>query len=550
MKPGQVLVSEVKKQLTNQKAIALGLILLLSFIINLIGINWGLPSYNGWAADELIPSRLLEGVEQGFANGWYYKYPPVHFYLLTIVYAPILLLHRLNVVNVYDLPTYTLLFYLGRFLTVLMSVGLLFIIYLCSRELGNHKSALFTTLISSLNLNYIYYSKTINLDIPYLFWFMASLLFYLKLLKSHHLKYYLLFSLMAAVSVATKDQAYGFYLLTPFFIIWQHYRYLKQKNPEMSFRQSLSDRKITGSIAVGIGTFLLLHNVIFNLDGFFNHVNLIVGGSAKIHPRYEASVWGQLQMLRQTLTHLRFSMGWPFYAIALIGLFQYLPKLKQNYLCGGLLIPFISYYLFYIALLRDNDVRYLMPIALMLAFFGGQFLADWLNPLSRLFPLKVIAVTCLTIYTIAYGCTVNALMVQDSRYYAETWMQQHLSSDESEELILGVGDEKYLPRLDQFNAEVARDPTLEILATRKPSYIIMTSGQDVRRFAPDSPEYQFFTRVMNGTNGYDLIWEYESTPRWYLWNRQEVEYRQMNDRAIYSNFDKLNPRLKIFHRRG
>ncbi len=49
--------------------------------------------------------------------------------------------------------------------------------------------------------------------------------------------------------------------------------------------------------------------------------------------------------------------------------------------------------------------------------------------------------------------------------------------------------------------------------------------------------------------GYDLIWQYESTPIWYLWSREEVEYRKINQRYIYSNFDKINPRIEIFQRR-
>lgn len=552
MKLEQIFTNKIANQITNQitnpQAIALLGIILLSFAINVIGINWGLPNsnYNSWAADEIVPRRVLEALEKGFANGWHYKYPPVQFYLLALFYSPVLLLHQLNLVNVYDLSTYTLLFYLGRFLTVLMAGGLLAIVYLCGREIFDQKSALFTTLITSLSINYIYYSKVINLEIPYLFWFMLSILFYLKILKSHQLKDYLLFALMAAFTVATKDQGYAFYLLTPFFIVWQHYRICQQQQPNITFFQSLLDKKITRSIGVGLGSFLLLHNVIFNLQGFFNHVDLIIGGNARIHPMYEANIFGQLKMLRHSLTHLRFSMGWPFYALCLIGFCRYLPKIQQNVLLYWLTIPFVSYYLFYIALLRDNDVRYLMPLGIMLAFFGGKCLADWLNPLQGQFRLKAIAVTVLTIYTLGYGFTVNALMVQDSRYAAEAWMKENIPSDTK---IFGAGDRKFLPRLEPWDEEIVKYPTPESLSAIQPDYIVFSSGHDISRFAEDTPEYKFFAGVMDGTMGYDLIWQYESTPTLYLWNREEVEYRKINQRYIYSNFDKINPRIKIFQRR-
>ncbi len=61
---------------------------------------------------------------------------------------------------------------------------------------------------------------------------------------------------MTAFTVATKDQAYAFYLLTPLLIVWQHDRVCQQQQPN-----------------------------------------------------------GQLKMLRNSLTHLRLAMVWQFYAI-------------------------------------------------------------------------------------------------------------------------------------------------------------------------------------------------------------------------------------------
>lgn len=54
---------------------ALLLILLLSLMMNGVGIWWGLPG-SGWAPDEVAPSRVIAGLEQGLSQGWYVKYPP------------------------------------------------------------------------------------------------------------------------------------------------------------------------------------------------------------------------------------------------------------------------------------------------------------------------------------------------------------------------------------------------------------------------------------------------------------------------------------------
>ena len=59
------------------------LILGVSFVINTLGIWWGLPSWEGWAPDELIPKDVLLGLSTLFSGDWYDTYPPFHFYLLS-----------------------------------------------------------------------------------------------------------------------------------------------------------------------------------------------------------------------------------------------------------------------------------------------------------------------------------------------------------------------------------------------------------------------------------------------------------------------------------
>lgn len=44
-------------------------ILTLSLLLNIIGINWGLPIYRGWAADELTPGMVRKGIEKTSSTG-------------------------------------------------------------------------------------------------------------------------------------------------------------------------------------------------------------------------------------------------------------------------------------------------------------------------------------------------------------------------------------------------------------------------------------------------------------------------------------------------
>ena len=526
----------------NKIKIPLLLILGFSIFINSYSIGWGLPSFNGWAADELIPLRVLDGIEKGFSNGWHFKYPPFHFYVLTILYSPILLLHNLKLVDVNSLSTYTILFYIGRFTSVIMGAGLVFVMYLCGRELYEERAAVFAALITALLCPFVYYAKTMNLEVAYLFWVMLSMLFYIRILKHNKLADYLLFSATAAIAVGTKDQAYGLYILTPIFIVYQNYLYLKQNNKNARLKDAIDD-KVIMAIALGITLFLTIHNVVFNLAGFIKHVNLITAGDAQIRPRFERNIFGYFSMFVQSFRHIRFAFGWPLYCMCMLGLFNAILNRNKSYLLFCLLIPIVSYYLFYISVVFYNNVRYLLPSCLILALFGGKFIAELLNPARRFFKVKAILINAIFVYTFAYAFSVNILMENDSRYYVEKWMEQNISKTE---VVLGAGDRKYLPRLENYKSEVTRKPTLSVLAKTNPDYIIGTSGYDIRRFETDRPEYEFFDKLNSGKLGYKLLFAYKSHPKWDLFNQEELRYRDIDRMYIYSNFDKINPEIRVF----
>lgn len=529
----------------NQFKIALIVILCFSVLINSYSIGWGLPSFNGWAADELIPSRVLEGIEKGFSNGWHFKYPPFHFYILTILYSPLLLLNHLKLVDVHSLPTYTILFYIGRFTSVIMGAGLVFVMYLCGRELYEERAAVFAALITALLCPFVYYAKTMNLEVAYLFWVMLSLLFFIRILKHQKLADYLCFSAMAAIAVGTKDQAYGLYILTPLFIIYQNYLHLKQSNQQARLKDAIMDEKVLLAIALGLTIFLTIHNIVFNLQGFIKHVSLIVAGDAQIRPRFDKNIFGYFNMFVQSFRHIRFAFGWPLYCLCMLGFFNALLNRKKSYLLFCLLVPIVSYYIFYISVVFYNNVRYLLPSCLILALFGGQLIAEILNPAKKLFKAKAILITAIFVYTFAYAFSVNILMENDSRYYVEQWMEQNISTNE---VILGAGDRKYLPRLENYKSEVSRKPTLAVLAKTNPEYIIGTSGYDIRRFESNSPEYEFFDQLNRGELGYKLLFAYKSHPKWDLFNQEELRYRDIDRMYIYSNFDKINPEIRVFRK--
>ncbi len=528
----------------NRGNLVLFLILALSGFLYVWGIGWGLPSLEGWAPDELIPSEVLKGIKAGFSNGWFDKYPPFHYYILTLFYSPFLLLQSLNILNFEKLEDYTLLFYASRSASVIMAVGTVFLVYACGREIYDQKRALFAAAIAAFICPTLYYAKLANLEVPYIFWFVLSLFFYLRILKKHKLSDYVGFAIAAVISICTKDQAYAFYVLTPLFIIYHHHLVQKPIDKNAQLIDSFRDKKVRLALIVGLVLFALLHNWLFNITGFAAHVKLIVAGGARSRPQFEMSLPGQLQMLFHSLAvQTRFAFGWPMYLVGMVGLASALLKNQANRLLLYLLIPAVSYYIFYVALMVSNDQRFLLPLFVMVSWFGGKLIGDLLESDRKFHLAKILLVISLFTYTILYSSSLNLLMVDDSRYFVEKWMSKNI---DKQALVLGVGNSKYLPRTPDYNFVNFRRPSVDEFVQIKPTYVITTSAQDIRRYKETSKEYEFFLKLAGGELGYKMILNYRSYPPGNLLNYEELLYRENNRRYIYSNFDKINPEIKIY----
>jgi len=320
------------------------LILILSFALNIIGINWGLPSPSsrGWAADEITPVAVMNGMEMKFSNGWSARYPPLHFYVLSLFYLPVYFLNALKILTVPGLPMNTIFFIIGRLISVFMGTFIVFMVYLCGCEIIDKKSALFASIITALTPPFLYYSKTSNVDIPYIFWFMIALYFFIRILKYHRTYDYIFFSITAVFSICTKDQAYGLLILIPFIIIYSYHRHNRAHGKPNNWVKSLFNKKTISALILGTSLFALIHNFIFNFQGFKKHLLLIIG-PAKGERIFSGSILGFINMSIHTIKQLNFILGWPILIICILGFIYALTRKKKYSVTFWLLAPGISW---------------------------------------------------------------------------------------------------------------------------------------------------------------------------------------------------------------
>jgi 4-amino-4-deoxy-L-arabinose transferase-like glycosyltransferase len=435
------------------------LILALSLVLNTIGITWGLPNYLDWAIDSLVPSIVLEAAYSQFSNGWYSRYPPAHLAILAFFCAPLMgylmLSGGLKAARkifpfgfVDPLASLTNVILISRIVSLLMGVTIILSVYLIVRELFDRRSALFSALIVALSYPLVYYAHTANADVPYLFWALWSIFSYLRVLKYGGLKDYILFALFATLSICTKDQAYGLYLLSPLPILWIRFTELRrasQGKPRLV--EVFFDRRLILAALVTVATFASAYNLLFNFSGFLKHVEIITGPASIPYAAYEPTLLGRLQLLWETVLQLASSLTLPFFVLCLAGSFYCALKFPRYSL--PLLVLAASYYLTFINVVRYVPLRFVLPISVIIAFFGGKLLAElWYKS-----PWKSLtrAAICLAFtYAAVFTIQLDLLLMADPRYAAEQWIQEHFEQGALVETFVPYTLHSYYPRFPSW----------------------------------------------------------------------------------------------------
>jgi hypothetical protein len=421
-------------------------------LLFLAAVWWGLPDQIGWAPDELTPSDLLDAARQSFSHGWYSIYPPLYYVVLSAWDLPFTLLDSLHLLDRAADPAYSLIFLANRLLSVLMALATVGITYALARDLRGHSAGIWAALILIAALPFTYYAKLANADVPYVFLFALSLVFYLRLLRRSVAADFYLFTLTGMLAVCLKDQAYGFYVLPACYMaamaIWSA---LRRQAPPPGVP---SWRVLLGMGLIVVATFAIGENVLFNPSGFREHLDLIVGNGSLHYRMFPGTPGGQARMLIAALAELGRIMSWPLAIAAACAVSITLRRGPRE--ARWLLLPAASYYICCISLVMYHYDRFFLGIVVVLAIVTGVWIAERPapsrqlsgTPLSRMplvsmpFVRRGLLAVALA-YAFARVASLDALLILDARYSAERWLASHVRRGR---VVAAAGQPAYLPR--------------------------------------------------------------------------------------------------------
>lgn len=467
-------------------------------VVHGIGIGWGLPASDGWDNDGVAPRDFLPGLAETFTPGHFYTYPPVHLALLAVLTLPVTLVgvlrapsHALpDLIGELLKPGYmTTIALLARLVSLLMSLGIaLFgariVEEIRALQLGAaledprvRRVGYWAVVFLGAERSIAYYAHTTNLDVPYLFWAMLSLLGFARAIARSEPRRLRRAFLFAVLAIGTKDQAYAIFgLAVPIALaIWF---FGERGRPDVG---RTFPRELGVAIAGATGLLLVADAIVFNPTGFAARLRFLTGSASGDFVEYTRDWSGRLGVLVDAGRY--FDAQLPA-AVALLGLGGLVLAVRRarGALLAVALLPLVvglSFTILFNWVSLRTNARFLIPQATMLALYAALAADALWSATQRYVRIAGRLALGATVAVGLYGViAVDANLVFDGRYDAEEWMRQHVKPGET---IETYGLNVYLPRFPEGAKVIRVGP--EPLAGRNPLPGV-TEVQDAYEHAP------------------------------------------------------------------
>jgi len=404
-------------------------ILLASFLLNVYGINWGLP-YK-WNVDEqvgvtlrMFSSKTLLSTQDEFGH------PTLYFYCLGIFLAPYLLLLKMlhypfNLLQsaasvswfkvAIEFPSFATNIYLfSRLLSGIFGAICVYFVYLTGKSVFNQKVGLFSAAVLALTKGFVGVNHFANSTGLVNLLGIVTIYLCVKYLDEEGMeKHILLAGYFGGLSLAAKYN--GFILLIPICmsIFLKYYSNLKAE-------VSIIHLKFFNAVVIGY---------------FFKYKeNFFIKYQEYISPDVG---WAHLKGFSNYLYRLLDIFGIPLAIFVFIGLLYYLINIKKNTSKTIILALTVVIYLTIISSWqRPALVKYIVFIIPILSIFAGKMLYEFSQ--KKMIPLYIrfTILTFVFVFSIAYAFSFDLIFAKnDTRYIAGRWAKNNINTEKTIEIF-------------------------------------------------------------------------------------------------------------------
>jgi len=410
------------------------LILFFALVLRVSGIRFGLPSKNlaltTYNPDEPLsyytiekwnPKKLDFHPHRAFLWGGFHLYPLAGSLGLAKIIGYVKFGSREFYIK--NLKEADKLYFVGRFLMTLFSVGSISLIFLICKEAYNELTGLLSAFLLTITPTHIFSSIYVRPDIMMLFFALGSLYFAVRLLKFGQTKFYILSSIFVGLATGTKLSG-AVYGITPIIAHFLSDRNLKEKfkDPRLSFIP------IICLISFCISSPYVIIDFNKTSESFLSYFkqNLTLVRGTMDFGQYALYGTGIISYLKH---YLLYGLGKVIVITAIIGLLLMLFNIVKNknkfdmlFFISGLVI------LFTISSTKNQTVWYSFPV---IPFFIIYSMRGFdLNSKFKIRIISILVTVALIImfsYTLFYSLAYLRLYVgKNVREEASEWIEKNI----------------------------------------------------------------------------------------------------------------------------
>ena len=501
------------------------------------GIQLGAAPWRDWVPDELTPNDFLYAAHERFAGGWFFLYPPFHFYLVNVVTSPFLMLGYGGWLDIGAYDTLAIVHVVGRTVSVVMAVLTLLVVALIAAMTIGKRLTLLAPFFLLGAPAFVFYSKTTNVDIPYVFWVSVAMLVFLRALTTRALIDHILLGAVVALAVATKDQAYGFFPGAAAILVAFSWTDTVQLGPwKERVRATFADRRLWAGAATCLIVYLLVMGVPWNVNGVVAHFELMNKASPAFR-MFPPTLGGMSRLAVATALVLPSALGPLCTVFGAVGLCVVALRPRRYRMLLLLLGLGISYLVSFVAVAGFLYDRFLLGIGLLSVLLAAVGFDTAMRAIPRPRARRIVCAGLLLL-ALWPSVLVNVRIASDSRLELEEWMNAHIERDL---YVVGSGAQMYLPNLHPFRHVIEPRREAEALLEWNPDVIVL-NAQWVNRY--ERSNLAVVTHSLEQA-GYQRVFSVGRDPEPPWWSAL-IDIGAAAD--LFSNLDKVSPPLSVWRR--
>ncbi|HEY4015134.1 MAG TPA: hypothetical protein VGM06_17440 [Polyangiaceae bacterium] len=410
----------------------------------LVGLGWGLPGTDSWAADSISPRSCgLGAIVETYWPGHYHHYPPLHMAILTGWSLPWMALAAARVGMGRDAlaaeiirPLYMTGIEIGaRLITAAMAFGVLRATMVLWTRLAGRRAGVAAGVAVAVNAVFVFYGHTGNLDVPGVFW-LAWMLVELDRVASGEPRE-LRAMLCATAAVLTKDQtAAALFLTLPLYLLVV---------PWFARRASPLRRDLWIAVLVSAAVYALASGLATNPVGFRLRIAHLFGPASKPEMHYPGGFVGAIAITHDELLWTTDFTSWSVVAAAGAGLVVAAMRGPWTARARTLLplVAAVSFCLFFSFPVRQRDHRYFLPESIFLPAYAALAF-EWAWGRWGHGRRWVAAAAAAVLLPAVIGVvSMDATLLADPRYEAERYLARLPAGTH----VDVVGGPIFLPRI-------------------------------------------------------------------------------------------------------